>query len=80
MSAFFKFYRPISWIVQNRLFFFDEKVQGGGSGKQMLHVTTNTLIIFIETYIVRVIRYIIQARKQASAGCPSYHIQASSYL
>ena len=36
ISAFFKFYGPILWIVQNRWVFFVKKCWGGG--KQMLPV------------------------------------------
>ena len=73
ISAFFKFYRPILWIVQNRWFFLRKSVG------VLLSAACNTFIIFIEPYIVRVMRHRIQARKQASARphLMNHYIQAS---
>ena len=50
-----------------------------GGGKQMLPVQP-VIRIFIKMYIVRVMRYIVHARKQASAGCPTYEPPYSSCL
>ena len=46
--------------------FFSRKSVGGG----VTNAACNTFIIFIETYIICVMRYSIQARKQSSAGHP----------
>ena len=46
----------------------------GGGCSLWANALCNTFIIFIETYIVRVMRYSIQNRKQASTGRPTYEL------